>query len=253
MIVFLTDWGNSHYVGICKGVIKQITDSEIIDLTHDINSFDVREAMYILSRSFIHFPKNTVFLAVVDYGVGSNRKAIAAKTKNYYFVGPDNGLFTLVFELEPPLEIRELNNKKFHYLNSQTFHGRDIFAPAAAHIKNGKFKQLGDLLPNYATIPYIKAKKTKENKIVGEVAYIDKFGNIETNIPFEWLEEFSTIKLKKGKKLIKIPIGNFYSEVSKGELIAHNDSTGYLEIAANQKKADEILKLKSGDYLELIL
>jgi hypothetical protein len=252
MIVFLTDWGNSHYVGICKGVIKQICDAEIIDLTHEISSFNVREAMYILSRSYFHFPKNTIFLAVVDYGVGSSRKAIAAKTRNYFFVGPDNGLFTLVFEEEPPLEIRELNNKKYHYLNSNTFHGRDIFAPAAAHISNGDFKKLGDLLPNYATMRYLKPKKNK-NLITGEVAYIDKFGNIETNIPFEWINEMEKIKLKRKRKLLEIPIVDFYSEVSLGHLIAHNDSTGYLEIAANQGNAAKILDLNSGDPLELIL
>ncbi|MDK2886351.1 MAG: hypothetical protein PWP54_909 [Thermosipho sp. (in: thermotogales)] len=252
MIVFLTDWGNSHYVGICKGVIRQISDSEIIDLTHEITSFNVREAMYILSRSFYHFPKNTVFLAVVDYGVGGSRKAIAAKTKNYYFVGPDNGLFTLVFEEEPPLEIRELNNKKFHYLDSNTFHGRDIFAPAAAHITNGNFKKLGDLLPNYATIPYIKPKKDSKS-IFGEVAYIDKFGNIETNIPFEWLKDLDFIKIKNKRKLIEIPIVNFYSETETGQLLAHNDSTGFLEIAINQGNASKKLNLNSGDPLELIL
>lgn len=252
MIVFLTDWGNSHYVGICKGVIRQISDSEIIDLTHEIASFNVREAMYILSRSFYHFPKNTVFLAVVDYGVGGSRKAIAAKTKNYYFVGPDNGLFTLVFEEEPPLEIRELNNKKFHYLDSNTFHGRDIFAPAAAHITNGNFNKLGDLLPNYATIPYIKPKKDSKS-IFGEVAYIDKFGNIETNIPFEWLKDLDFIKIKNKRKLIEIPIVNFYSETETGQLLAHNDSTGFLEIAINQGNASKKLNLNSGDPLELIL
>jgi hypothetical protein len=208
--------------------------------------------MYILSRSYFHFPKNTIFLAVVDYGVGSSRKAIAAKTRNYFFVGPDNGLFTLVFEEEPPLEIRELNNKKYHYLNSNTFHGRDIFAPAAAHISNGDFKKLGDLLPNYATMRYLKPKKNK-NLITGEVAYIDKFGNIETNIPFEWINEMEKIKLKRKRKLLEIPIVDFYSEVSLGHLIAHNDSTGYLEIAANQGNAAKILDLNSGDPLELIL
>ncbi|SHH37613.1 SAM hydrolase/SAM-dependent halogenase family protein [Thermosipho atlanticus] len=252
MIVFLTDWGNSHYVGICKGVIRQISDSEIIDLTHEISSFNAREAMYILYRSFYHFPKNTIFLVVVDYGVGSSRKAIAAKTRNYYFVGPDNGIFTLVFEEEPPIEIRELNNKKYHYLNSQTFHGRDIFAPAAAYITNGKFKELGDLLPNYATLPYIKPKKSNK-KITGEVAYIDKFGNIETNIPFEWIKEFETLKIRKKRKYIEIPVVNYYSEVLPGQLIAHNDSTDYLEIAINQGNAANLLKLKSGDFLELIL
>ncbi|QTA37952.1 SAM-dependent chlorinase/fluorinase [Thermosipho ferrireducens] len=252
MIAFLTDWGNSHYVGICKGVIRQITNDEVIDITHNITPFNVREAMYILDRTMIHFPEGTVFLAVVDHGVGSFRKAIAAKTEKFFFVGPDNGIFTLVFEHQPPIEIRELNNKKYHYLSSNTFHGRDIFSPAAAYISKGMFEELGDLLPNYATIPYIKPKKS-ENVLKGEVAYIDRFGNIETNIPYEWVNNKEYVKLRVRRKLIKIPVTNFYAEIGKGELLVHNDSTDYIEIAANQASAYEKLKLTPGSLLEMII
>ncbi|ANQ53123.1 hypothetical protein BG95_01045 [Thermosipho sp. 1063] len=252
MIVFMTDWGSSHYVGICKGVIKQIVDEEIVDLTHQITAFNVREAMYVLSRSFMHFPKGAVFLCVVDYGVGSARKAIAVKTENYYFVGPDNGLFTLVFEREKPLEIRELNNQRYHYSKSSTFHGRDIFSPVAAYITKGFFKELGNQLFNYATLPYLKAKKI-ENKISGEVAYIDKFGNIETNIPFEWIKEKEKIKLFFRRKWIELPILRYYAEVDIGGLLVHNDSTGFVEIAVNQSRAADILKFNAGDKLEMII
>ncbi|EKF48844.1 hypothetical protein H17ap60334_08965 [Thermosipho africanus H17ap60334] len=252
MIVFMTDWGSSHYVGICKGVMRKIANVEVVDLTHDISSFNVREAMYILSRSFIHFPKGSIFLCVVDYGVGSSRKAIAAKTENYYFVGPDNGIFTLAFEIEKPIEIRELNNKEFYYGDSQTFHGRDIFSPAAAYIYLGKFEQLGDQLYNYGTLPYIKPKRSGNN-IRGEIAYIDKFGNIETNIPYDWIKDFEKVTIVKNRKRIEIPIANYYSEVEKGQLLLHNDSTGYVEIAANQYRANDILKFNTGDLLELIL
>ncbi|ABR31733.1 hypothetical protein SU69_09620 [Thermosipho melanesiensis] len=250
MIVFMSDWGNTHYVGICKGVMRKITTNEIVDLTHQISSFNVREAMYILSRSFRHFPKGTVFLCVVDHGVGSSRKAIAARTENYFFVGPDNGLFTLVFEEEKPLEIRELTNKSYHYGNSETFHGRDIFSPAAAYITKGFFEELGTQLFNYATLPFFKAKKEKD-KIFGEVAYIDKFGNIETNIPFDWIKGYEKVKICIKRKLISLPVLSYYSEIDKGQLLIHNDSTGFVEIAANQSNASKILSLKPGDKLEL--
>ncbi|ACJ74700.1 protein of unknown function [Thermosipho africanus TCF52B] len=189
---------------------------------------------------------------MVDYGVGSSRKAIAAKTENYYFVGPDNGIFTLAFEIEKPIEIRELNNKEFYYGDSQTFHGRDIFSPAAAYIHLGKFEQLGDQLYNYGTLPYIKPKRSGNN-IRGEIAYIDKFGNIETNIPYDWIKDFEKVTIVKNRKRIEIPIANYYSEVEKGQLLLHNDSTGYVEIAANQYRANDILKFNTGDLLELIL
>lgn len=250
MIVFMTDWGNSHYVGICKGVIRSITDVEIVDLTHSIAPYNVREAMYILDRSVDWFPEGTVFLAVVDYGVGTARKAIAVKTKKYYFVAPDNGLLTLVLERHEPEKVVELTNRKYHVGNSKTFHGRDIFSPAAAYISKGIFDELGTRLPNYATIPYKRAHRS-DGVIVGEIAYFDRFGNVETNIPFEWLNDISEVRLKIGGKNYKIPVVETYADVDEGELLIHEDSSGYVEIAVNKGNARMEYGWRDGQEIEI--
>jgi len=252
MIAFMTDWGNSHYVGICKGVIKQLTDSEIIDLTHNITPYNVREAMYILDRSVDHFPEKTVFLVVVDYGVGTARKAIAVETDKYYFVAPDNGVLTLVLERYQPRKIVDLVNKKYHYGTSKTFHGRDIFSPAASYITKGIFDELGTRLPNYATIPYRKAHMSATG-ITGEIAYFDRFGNIETNIPFSWIAEKEELKIKvANNKVVPLPVVEAYGDVDEGELLIHEDSTGYIEIAVNKGVARERFKCFEGGDIEII-
>jgi len=140
LIAFMTDWGfSNYYVGVAKAVIKSINPNvEIIDLIHGIEPFNVRMAMHVLHRAVPDFPRDTVFLVVVDQGVGTARKAIAFRDKEgRHFVGPDNGVFTLVIEDYGIDEIRELTNRDYFYRRkpSHTFHGRDIFAPVAAHIQ----------------------------------------------------------------------------------------------------------------------
>jgi len=250
MIVFMTDWGNSHYVGICKGVIRQITNTEIVDLTHNITPYNVREAMYILDRSVDYFPEKSVFLIVVDYGVGTARKAIAVETDKYYFVAPDNGVLTLVLERYQPRKIIDLVNKKYHYGTSKTFHGRDIFSPAAAYVSKGIFDELGTRLPNYATIPYRKAHMSSTS-IIGEIAYFDRFGNIETNIPYSWISEKENVKIKISNKVVSAPVVEAYGDVDEGELLVHEDSTGFIEIAVNKGVARERFKCFEGCDLEI--
>ncbi|MCX7729870.1 MAG: SAM-dependent chlorinase/fluorinase, partial [Candidatus Caldatribacterium sp.] len=194
LVVLLTDWGTkSYYQGVVKGVIKQIApEVEVIDLTHDIEPFSVREAMHVLFRAYRDFPQGTVFMCVVDYGVGTERKAIALETKSgYFFVGPDNGLFTLVAEEDEVLRIVELKNPEYFYkpIPSFSFHGRDIFAPVSAFIAKGMdLSVFGERLEKLALLPYEKARK-EGKKIFGEVVFFDRFGNVETNIPGILCEE----------------------------------------------------------------
>lgn len=251
MIVFLTDWGNTHYVGVCKGVIRSISNVEIVDLTHNIQPYNVREAMYVLDRSVDWFPEGSIFLCVVDYGVGTARKAVAVQTSKYYFVAPDNGLLTLVLDRYPPKKIIDLVNRKYHVGNSRTFHGRDIFSPAAAHISKGLFDELGTRLPNYATLPYKRAHRTN-HRIEGEVAYFDRFGNVETNVPFAWLTGLEAVKLKIAGKSIDVPVVETYADVGEGELLVHEDSTGYVEIAVNKGNAKELLRCSEGAEIEIV-
>lgn len=251
MIVFMTDWGNSHYVGICKGVMRQITNDEIVDLTHNITPYNVREAMYILDRSADWFPEKSVFLTVVDYGVGTARKAIAVETEKYYFVAPDNGILTLILERYQPRKIVDLVNKKYHKGASRTFHGRDIFSPAAAYITKGIFDDLGVRLPSYGTVPHRKAHIVN-GVLYGEIAYFDRFGNVETNIPFSWLSDKEEAKIKINNKIYKIQIVETYGDVPEGELLIHEDSTGYVEIAVNKGIAREKLRCVEGCELEIL-
>ena len=262
-IAFLTDWGHkSYYVGVTKAVIKKINPRvEIIDLTHEVEAFNVREAMYVLFRAFGDFPSESIFLAVVDYGVGTQRRALALQLeKGYTFVGPDNGLFTLIAENEKVVKIVELNRPQYFYhpLPSSTFHGRDIFAPCAAHLSRGiPIDELGSPvnLEDVFFLPYEKPR-IKNNTLQGEIAYADHFGNLETNLPGHYLQE---IEIKEGEQLtIQVGDKKFiatyqlpYAAVSRGELIVHPDSSGYLEIAAYQDSAREIIKAKGGEKILL--
>ncbi|AEH50410.1 SAM hydrolase/SAM-dependent halogenase family protein [Pseudothermotoga thermarum] len=254
MIAFLTDWSyKSYYVGVAKAVMKRINPSvEIIDITHEINPYDVRMAAHVLLRASFDFPEGTIFVAVVDYGVGTSRKAICMRTKNdHFYIGPDNGIFTFVADYYKVKQVRELDNKKLHYGSSYTFHGRDIFAAVAAHLSKGcPFEEVGSVLPNFVVLPY-KPAEISEDSIVGEVVFFDGFGNVETNIPGEFVErlgwEIDDELTINGK--YKATYAKAYGDVPKGSILVHIDSSGFLEIAANQASARDILGLKQGQQI----
>lgn len=257
LVVLLTDWGTkSYYQGVVKGVIKHIApEVEIIDLTHEVEPFNVREAMHVLHRAYRDFPKGAVFCCVVDYGVGTTRKAIAFETESeYFFVGPDNGLFTLVAEEEAIRQIVELKNSKYFYrqVPSSTFHGRDIFAPVSAHIARGvNLVELGERIDTLALLPYERARK-EENAVFGEVAYFDRFGNVETNIPgifLEGLKLYSEVTIYIERKKFKAMYCKTYGDVPQKTLLIHTDSSGFLEIAVNQGNAKEQLSLQGGEKI----
>jgi len=255
MIAFLTDWSvKSYYVGVAKAVIKRINPgAEIIDITHEINPFDVRMACHVLLRASKDFPKGTIFLAVVDHGVGTVRKPICMVTKNeHLYIGPDNGLFTLVAHEYGVKQIRELNNKMFHYGSSATFHGRDIFASVAAHLSKGvSIQEIGSVLPNYNILPF-KSAQMEENSLIGEIAFFDAFGNAQTNIPNTLAQELNwemDDMIQFGK--VDLPYVRTYGDVEKGTPLIHPDSSGYLEIAVNQGSAREILHMEQGQEITL--
>ncbi|MGB9789224.1 SAM hydrolase/SAM-dependent halogenase family protein [Thermotoga caldifontis] len=256
MIGFLTDWSvRSHYVGVAKAVMKRINPSvEIIDITHEIEPFNVRMASHILLRASKDFPPGSIFVAVVDYGVGTSRKAICMRTKNeQFFVGPDNGIFTHVALEYGVKQVRELNNKKYHYASSYTFHGRDIFAPVAAHLSRGvPFEELGDVLPNFVVLPAKQAEIVNES-IVAEIAYFDSFGNVQTNVPIQFAErlEWQMDDVILINETFEATYVRTFGDVPKGALLVHPDSSGFLEIAINQGSAAEKLKLKQGQQITL--
>lgn len=256
MIAFLTDWSlKSYYVGVAKAVMKRINpNADIIDITHDIKPFDVRMAAHVLLRASKDFPEGTIFISVVDYGVGTSRKAICMRTKNeQFYVGPDNGVFTYVALTYGVKQVRELDNKSLHYGSSYTFHGRDIFSAVAAHLSKGvRFEDIGSVLPNYIVLP-VKAAQIQAGILAGEVVYFDGFGNIETNIPASFIEKAGwdiddTVLLNDRFELTYV---RTYGDVEKGQKLVHVDSSGFLEIAINQGSAEEFFKMSQGQQITL--
>ena len=273
IIALLTDFGvRDAYVGIMKGVMAGISpDVRLIDITHNVDPQHVRQAAFILRNSYHYFPKGTVFLAVVDPGVGSMRKPIAACAGGYAFVGPDNGVLTYTLDLLGKADSVELQNTKYWLPEvSQTFHGRDIFAPVAAHLVEGvSLHELGDPLSHITRLP--RPELTIQGKrVVGEVMHIDHFGNIITSIGYlYWTEEerlilrpafndqSPEILIESTNSLVRVhgqtiyTVRAAYGDAMRGDWLALVGSNGYLEIAVNQGNAAERLDVIVGDQVEL--
>jgi len=249
IITLTSDFGlRDAYLGIMKGVILGIfPKAQLVDLSHNIEPQNIPEASYILLSAVKFFPPGTVHLAVVDPGVGSARRAIIVESKKQFLVGPDNGIFTDFITAES--KIYELTEQKF-FLNkiSQTFHGRDIFAPVSAHLAKGVSpEELGTPIQD----PVLSARpqpKMIEGKIQGEVIYIDRFGNLITNIPEAMIPKRPIIRIM-GKEIIGL--AKNYAEQAPRTLIAIIGSAGFLEISLTQGNASEKLKAGIGQALEL--
>lgn len=250
-ITLLTDFGHKdHFVGAMKGAIQSICPGiSVIDICHEIPPQDIKSCAFLLMCAYSYFPKNTLHVAVVDPGVGSKRKIILVKTKNYYFLAPDNGLLSYVLEREEIKNVTEITNEKYWLKTiSRTFHGRDIFAPVAAELakgvppgKFGKTINACELNLFHHAIPRIK-----KDGCVGEILYCDHFGNLITNIEQKILRG-KTIKeiTLKGKHINKI--ADSYAEGKHGEIIGLFGSTGFLEIACVNGNAQKKLHAKTGD------
>lgn len=261
MIAFMSDWGNNYYIGVAKAVIKTINpEVDIIDVTHHAGPFDSRKACYILARAAVDFPKDTVFLCIVDAGVGTERKPIILETRNgFKFVGPDNGLFTLVAKNFGIKQIRVIENPELFYKNppSTTFHGRDIFAAAAGHLSRGvPIEKFGRELDHMIFLNLREAYVDDENSIHGEIAFIDDFGNVETNIHKSLLEKigfqkFDTLQIKVYGKFAKARFVDAFGDVEKGELLVHIDSSDSLEIAINCGDASKALNVSGGEEVTI--
>jgi len=257
IITLLTDFGyRDGFVGTMKGVILGINPHvHIVDIAHDIAPGDIEAAAFVLNGAYPYFPKGTIHTIVVDPGVGSQRKAIATEIGNYYFIAPDNGVLSWVLQKEECARIIELSNTTYHLpKTSHTFHGRDVFAPAAAHLSAGvPLVKLGR--PAKGLIQKIpKPAQKKEDAIYGEVIYIDRFGNLITNIPEELLIEtnaFPYIQVVIGEQIIS-GLRSSYSEVERNQVLAIIGSFGFLEIAVRDGNAAERLKAQQGAQVKVL-
>jgi len=242
LITLTTDFGTRDgFVAQMKGVILGINPrARLIDVTHDIEPYSVLEGALVLKGISSHFPSGTIHVAVVDPGVGSNRRGIVLRTEEQTYVGPDNGLFSLIVSDNGAHEIREIKDPEYMLPEPHpTFHGRDIFAPVAAHLSAGKpFEEVGPLVhdPMMLSIPTVK-----ENAVglEGAVIYVDRFGNLTSNIDKAMLNKImGTVCV--GNVTIK-GLSRFFGEVPEGEAIALINSFGLLEIAINQGNAAQVL------------
>ncbi len=252
LIALLTDFGlKDGFVGTVKGVIKSINPkADIIDISHEISSFDILEASIILNASYKYFPKKTIFVCVVDPGVGTERKPILVETEKYYFIAPDNGLLTLPLKNEKIKKIIHLTNEKYFLSrDTETFHGRDIFAPVAAYLSKGiPVEEFGQEIKNINQIDFPWPQK-RDNQIIGQIIKFDKFGNAITNL--EYIpESFKEIRLKD-YKITKICQNFQEGEKNKPNLI--KGSFGFYEIFLPEGNAKEILKLNKGDTIEIFV
>lgn len=236
-----------------KGIILGIhPDVRIVDITHLISPHNIEQAAFVLKNAFVHFPDGTIHVAVVDPGVGSERAALLVLAGRQLFLAPDNGLLKYVFDLHPNATVYHLTNEAyFHKPVSLTFHGRDVFAPVAAHLARGvrpesAGKRFDGFIRDQVRRPVIKTGET-----TGEILYIDGFGNAVTNIEAAAVEAFEKTEVRIKRFVIR-GIRRTYSERDKEQPLAVIGSHGNVEIAVNQGSAERVLRLCAGDSVTVL-
>ncbi len=254
MITLTSDFGlKDPYVAEMKGVILTINpNATIIDITHDVEKFDIRMGAFMLASVAPYFPKGTVHLAVVDPGVGTERCAILVQTKQGFFVGPDNGILMLAAKNQGIEHTYELSNPAFMLpKRSATFHGRDIFAPAAAYLDIGaKPTEFGPEITE-GVMPEFTRVKREAGSLVGVILHIDGFGNIITNISQKDMVQVKAVNIKLHNISLNVALGKTYAQAKPREAIALIGSHGFLEMALNQASAAEKFHAVVGEKIEV--
>ena len=255
VITLTTDFGTSDwFVGTMKGVIASLAPrTSVVDLTHDLPSGDIRGGAFALAASHRFFPNGTSHVAVVDPGVGSSRKAIAVQTAKGFFVGPDNGVLSWALAKEKLRAIHALENEAYFLKPvSRTFHGRDIFAPVAAHLSRGvPIQKLGPALTDIVRLAWPEPHARRDG-FEGEVVYIDRFGNATTNLEGELREGSGRAACEiHAKRRWNCPLRTFYQAVPPGRPVALVGSSGFLEIAVNGSSAAKLLGVRVGTRVVL--
>ncbi len=260
-ITLTTDFGyREPLAGIMKGVILNINPSvNIIDITHDISPQNIMEAAFTLEMILTSFPYKTIHVVVVDPGVGSERRPLLVMTDHHYFVGPDNGVFSRIYTLSESLRVLHITAE--HYFlpqRSSTFHGRDIFAPVAAWLSKGiNTSNFGDPITDYVTIPIPIPSMPTDNIIEGEVIYIERFGNLITNIPAQKINDLYSSNQNRNLKIVikgrEAPLKRFYAEAEDKGLYSLINSFGYLELFVNSGSAASDFDVTVGEKVEVTL
>lgn len=244
-ITLTTDFGLSdHYVGAMKGVIYNINpEANVVDICHSVQSFDLLDGALTLAQSYSCYPKETIHVVVVDPGVGSSRRPILVRAGAYYFVAPDNGVLSLIYDREERVSVRHITSS--HYFVqpvSQTFHGRDIFSPVGAWLSKGVDPgKFGETIEDYVRFTMPRPKPGNAGQVQGLVLKVDKFGTLVTNItPNDVPGLFgAAFTLKVGNATVTKLVSN-YAESAKGEVVAIIGSSGFLEISVNKGSAAQV-------------
>ncbi len=261
VITLTTDFGLAdHFVGVMKGVILNINpEVELVDLSHDVSSHDIPDGAFTLAQSYRYFPADTIHLVVVDPGVGTSRRPILARTLNYKFVAPDNGVLSLIYECEEIIEVRHITAERY-FLNpvSNTFHGRDIFAPVAGWLSQGvEIDKFGDPVTDYVRFTSPKPRRVNPKLVKGVTLKADKFGNIVTNItpqdvPELFSENPAAFRISiNGQEITRLYLA--YSMGEPSELFAIVGSSGYLEVCTYRGSAAKALNAGRGAEVTVML
>ncbi len=252
IITLTTDYGtNDHLVGTMKGVILKINpDVTIVDISHNVTAYDLLDGALTIGSAYSYFPPKTIHVVVVDPGVGTERRPLLVSAQNQYFIAPDNGVLSVIFEREDNVVVRHANVEHY-YLSpvSNTFHGRDVFAPVAAWLTKGwQTPSMGDEITDYKKFSMPKPKEA-DGGLKGVVLRVDAFGNLITNFRAEHLaenaQENGNFKMQVGTQAVTKLVDTF-AHGAAGEPIAYVGSSGYIEIGVNKGSAARTLALGRG-------
>lgn len=252
IITLTTDYGTTdHLVAVMKGVILKINpDAHLIDISHSVMPYDILDGALVIGQAYRHYPPKAIHIVVVDPGVGSQRRPILVSGDQHYFIAPDNGVLSVVYEREPKVAVRHITSS--HYFQnpvSNTFHGRDIFAPVAAWLsKNWQTPSFGEEVTDYVRFSLPKPKAAN-NTTKGVVLKVDNFGNLITNLTADdvpkLIAQGSGFKISIGGKEI-LKFANSYTQGAQGEAFAIMGSSGFLEISVNRGHAARTLGVQRG-------
>jgi S-adenosylmethionine hydrolase len=257
-LTLTTDFGLSdHYVGTMKGVILGICpQAQIVDISHGVTPFEIGEGAYVIAQAYRYFPKKTVHVVVVDPGVGTARRPVLMETAGQFFVAPDNGVLSMVMVREEGAKFRLISNAKYFLPKvSTTFHGRDIFAPVAAHLASGvPAARMGKRIEDYLKPGFEKPHREGKHTWMGRILRIDRFGNVITNFH---VDDFGDLALRSfsfafGPVAVTATARN-YAERAPGELFAIAGSSGYYEVSLSQGSAAKAIRCEPGASVELIV
>jgi S-adenosylmethionine hydrolase len=262
VLTLTTDFGTAdHYAAQLKGAIFSVASQiHVVDITHEVPAHDIVGAAFTIRDAAPTFPTRSVHVVVVDPGVGTDRRAIAVSAMEHYFVGPDNGVFSLLYEADPAYKVYHITAG--HYMKenaSPTFHGRDIFAPAAAHLARGVgIENFGAILDDPVKVDLPRPKVTSEGRVIATIIHVDRFGNLITNVTRGAMD---ALMKKTGKTGVKGAGGaasiaglrKTYAEGDAGSPFLLFNSSNHLEVATLESRAADALNLKAGDTVEMDL